>query len=249
MKPQATDCFPDTRSNCSAACPFHELKLHLDVLMDAADQRVCVESVTISAGKTIYGADDPASFVYCIRSGLVKLVKDCDAGTKRIVRIVECNGVIGMETMFSPMFRHTAIAVRETVACRVPSHKLKHMVQSHPSLQLRLLEKSLRILTDVENWLSEFASGSGPSHARMARLLLRLRDGDSNRAHRLSLKDISALLGVTIETACRSLAELKCKGLLDTSGHGPLTDFYLADFDGLKKLAYQKTDDIALPIG
>lgn len=223
---------------CSASCPFQELKLHLDVFVDFADQPPFVESVSIKSGKTLYSADEPASFVYCIRAGLVKLVKDCGTGTKRIVRIVECDGVIGMETMFASVFQHTAIAVRDVVACRVPSVKLKHMIQTYPSLQLRLLEKSLKIQADVENWLSEFAGGSGPAHARMARLLLRLRDGQSNRAHRLSLKDISALLGVTIETACRSLAELKCARLLDATGTEPAAYFYQADFEGLKKLAY-----------
>lgn len=208
---------------------------------DLADFHASIADVRVARGEKIYSANAPASFVFCIRSGFVKLVKDSSTCRKRIVRIVERDGVVGMEALFSSAFEHTAVAMGDAVACRVPAKMLRRLVAAVPSVQLRLLEHSHQALMEVERWLSEFAGGNARSRERMARLLLRLRDGGSNRAHRFRLEDISALLGIAVETASRHLAEMNRAGLLDKCEPGPSSHYYLADFAGLEKIAYGKT--------
>lgn len=227
------------KSNSCHTCTLRDVISCPDSLGEGfGDLRQHIDDVHIAAGETIFRADEPATSIYCIRSGFVKLLKDSSSCRNRIVRIVERDGVVGLEALFAATFGHTAIAMGEVTACRVAVPSLKHMMAVIPAVQLRLLESAHQALIEVETWLSEFAGGNARCRERMARLLLRLRDGGSNRIYRLSLEDTSSLLGITVETACRNLAEMTGLGLLAKGEHDASMRYYKADIAGLEKIAY-----------
>lgn len=225
------------RSNC-AACDLRELMVCSDVTVEElADFHTWIDDLTIPPGGTLFGAELPANGVYCIRSGMVKLVRFSISGAQRIVRIVKRGDVVGMEAVFSPSFEHTAIAIGEVIACRIPVANFRRMIEANPNLQRRLLEKSQQALREAETWLSELAGGTAQARERMARLLLRLRDGHTNRIHRFNLEDIGAMLGITIETASRILADFSRQGQLTKSHAGAEKRHYSADIDALEAIA------------
>lgn len=225
------------RSNC-IACGLRGVMVCSDVSVEElVGFQTWIDDLTIRRGETIFQANTPASAVYCIRSGFVKLVDYSSAGGQRIVRIVKCGGVAGMEAVFSPSFEHTAVALEDVVACRIAAADFRRMVGANPLLQRRLHEYSHDALREAEAWLSELAGGNAQVHERIARLLLRLRDGQTNRIHRFSLEDVGAMLGITVETACRNLTELTRAGLLTKGGAGEATRYYKADIAGLEKIA------------
>lgn len=61
-------------------------------------------------------------------------------------------------------------------------------------------------LRETEQWLVDMTSAGATARVRMARLLLHLRDGESNRIYNFSREDLSLMLGTTIETASRVIA-------------------------------------------
>jgi CRP-like cAMP-binding protein len=69
----------------------------------------------------------------------------------------------------------------------------------------------------------------------MARLLLRLRDGESNRVHSFSREDLGLMLGTTIETASRIVAAFLRERLLVRRETGQR--FYDADIVRLEMVA------------
>jgi CRP-like cAMP-binding protein len=213
------------RSNCSA-CDLREVMVCSDVTVEQlADFHTWIDDLAIPDG------------VYCIRKGSVKLIRYSNSGGQRIVRIVKRGDVVGMEAVFSDRFEHTAVAVGEVVACRIPLVNFRRMVDDNPTLQRRLLARSQQALREAETWLSELAGGSAQARERMARLLLRLRDGQSGDILRLSLDDLGAILGITMETASRILADFSRQGLLSRHGVGKRTSSYRADIDGLARIA------------
>ncbi len=230
------DAIQKRRSKC-AACDLHDVMACSDVTAeDFADFHSWVEDLTFQSGDTIFRSGDIAQHVYCIRSGLVKFVKSSSAGNQRIVRIVQRGGVAGMEAVFAPYLEHTAMAVGEVLACRIPLHNFRSMVDANPTLQRRLLQQSHQALREAEVWLSELAGGK-QSRERMARLLLLIRDGSSNRIPRFSLKDIGGMLGITVETASRILSEFTRTGLLTKQSNGTSWRHYSADIASLEKIA------------
>lgn len=225
------------RSNCGA-CDLREVMVCSDVTVDQlADFHTWIDDLTIPAGGIVFNAEAPADGVYCIRAGIVKLVSYSNAGAQRIVRIVKRGDVAGMEAVFADAFDHTAVAVGEVVACRIPVDNFRRMIEANPTLQRRLLEKSQQALREAEAWLAELAGGTAQARERLARLLLRLREGQSERIHRFNLEDIGAMLGITMETASRVLADFSRQGLLTKRSAGAGERYYTADVAGLEKIA------------
>ena len=235
------------RSNCGA-CELRSVMVCSDVTVDElADFHTWIDDLVIPAGGILFNTNAPADGVYCIRAGTVKLVKYSNNGSQRIVRIVKRSDVAGMESVFSESFEHTAIAVGEVVACRIPMANFRRMIEANPTLQRRLLEKSQTALREAESWLSELTGGSAQARERMARLLLRLRDGETVRIHRFSLEDIGSMLGITIETASRILADFTRIGVLIKRSAGGGTRYYNADIPALEKIA-EGAEEPAAPV-
>lgn len=236
------------RSNCGA-CDLREVMVCSNVTVDQlADFHTWIDDMTIPSGGVVFNANAPADGVYCIRGGIVKLVKYSNSGAQRIVRIVKRGDVAGIEAVFSESFEHKAVAVGDVIACRIPIANFRRMIESHPTLQRRLLEKSQEALREAEIWLSELAGGTAQARERMARLLLRLREGSTNRIHRFNLEDIGAMLGITIETASRVLADFTRQGLLAKRSARAAMRYYSADIDGLVKIADGVAAEAVAPV-
>lgn len=235
------------RSNC-IACDLRRIMVCADVSdAELADLHTWIDDLHIEPGATLFSADCPANGVYCIRAGMVKLVRFANTGAQRIVRVVKRGDIVGMEAVFSSCFGHTAIAVGEVMACRFPTGKFRLMVEANAGLQRRLLEKSHQALREAETWLSELAGSTEQARERMARLLLRMREGDSNRIQRFSLEDIGAMLGITVETASRLLSELSRQGVLTKGQTGANRRFYSADIEALEQIATGRPPQPAEP--
>lgn len=225
------------RSDCQS-CDLRGVMVCSDVTVDQlADFHTWIDDFVVPPGAALFQAGAPADGIYCIRSGTVKLVKFSSTGNPRIVRIVKRWDVVGMESVFSQVFENTAVAVGEVTVCRIPVENFRRMVEQNPSLQRRLLAMSQQALREAETWLSELAGGSAAAKERMARLLLQLRDGNTDRIHRFSLEDIGAMLGISIETASRILAELTRQGVLTKRAGGPAPRYYQADIPALERIA------------
>lgn len=224
------------RSDCQT-CDLRGVMVCSNVTVDQlADFHTWIDDFVVPPGGTLFKAGEPADGIYCIRTGTVKLVKFSSTGAARIVRIVKRWDVAGMESVFSPVFENTAVAVGEVAVCRIPVENFRRMVELNPSLQRRLLEMSQQALREAETWLSELAGGSAVAKERMARLLLQLRDGNTDRIHRFGLEDIGAMLGISIETASRILSEFTRQGVLTKREGGMTRRYYQADIAALERI-------------
>ncbi|QDX80673.1 hypothetical protein B9N43_05080 [Denitratisoma sp. DHT3] len=232
------------RSDCQS-CDLRGVMVCSDVTVEQlADFHTWIDDFIVPPGGALFQAGTPADGIYCIRSGTVKLIKFSSTGTPRIVRIVKRWDVAGMESVFSPVFENTAVAVSEVAVCRIPVENFRRMVEQNPALQRRLLGMSQQALREAETWLSELAGGSAVAKERMARLLLQLRDGNTDRIHRFGLEDIGAMLGISIETASRILSDFTRQGVLIKRAVGLARRYYQADIAALERIA-GATEDTA----
>jgi len=206
------------RSNCFACELRHEMLCSHVSLEDLVNFHAGIDDYDYDHGSILYHAASPMDAVYCVRHGAVMMVKPGLAGALRIVRMLKTGDVAGIESAFSEAFEHTAIAVGEVRACRIPIACLRRFVAEHGGLQMRLLEKLQGALREAETWLSQLASGPTPTRTRMARLMLRLRVGAGDRIHRLSLDDMGAIIGITPETVSRIISEFVGQGIIAKCG-------------------------------
>ena len=96
---------------------------------------------------------------------------------------------------------------------------------------------AVRRSRETDSWLSELVSNTVPAKVRLARLLLQLRIGDSDRVHRLSLADFGGILGITPETVSRLLSELGDSEILIKAGRGEHGRNYRADIPALTAIS------------
>jgi CRP/FNR family transcriptional regulator len=201
-----------------------------------------IEKLTIRDGETVYRAGEPSSAVYCVYSGLVKLIAakagDADERAGRIVRIVQPVGVVGMEALFLSSFQCTAVAVNDVMACRISIANLKDMLDAVPRIRMRLLHYCYGELARVQEWLADFVDHSATARVRIARLLLHMREGKTDRLHCLRHHEMASILGVAMETICRNLGRMTHDGLISEYKSASVSGYYDADIPGLERVAH-----------
>ncbi|MEY6433519.1 Crp/Fnr family transcriptional regulator [Thioalkalicoccus limnaeus] len=191
-----------------------------------------IDQFALPAGAALYRVKDGGDHLFTIRVGVLKLVQYLADGSQRIVRIARETDVLGLEALLGEGYHHDAIALQPTEVCRLPARLVAELGRDNPLLHRELMARWQRALSEADAWLTELSTGS--SRQRVARLLLRLvRDRDARLSQLFSREDMGAMLGLTTETASRTIAEFKRQGLLvETEPNG-----FLLDIPNLRQIA------------
>lgn len=191
-----------------------------------------IEQSIIRPGTTLYQAGDIGEFMFTVRSGALKLVQYLADGSQRIVRIVRATDVLGLEALLGEGYQHDAIALQPTELCRFPTRTVQALSQDNPSLHRELMRRWQHALREADAWLTELSTGS--ARQRVARLLLRLvRERESSECQLFSREDLGAMLGITTETASRTIAGFKRESLITETR----TNHFLLDIANLRSIA------------
>ena len=191
-----------------------------------------IDQLTCSAGAEIYRAGDPARTLFTIRSGLVKLIRELPDGSQRIVRLLRHCDVMGLEELLDHDYAHSAVALQTTELCRIPVEAVERLSKRNATLYKELMSRWNRALGDADRFISEFSTGT--ARGRVARLLLWLAEfHDGNTCQLFSREDLGSILGLTTETASRTMAEMKRQGLISE----PRSNRFVLDVQSLTRLA------------
>lgn len=167
-------------------------------------------------GSVLYQVETNKKFIYSIRHGIVKLVHVEKNGGKRIVRLLGPGATLGLELLDgAECYHHTAIAVDKVDLCKIPTDTILSLENNYPSLCEKIRRQLQDQLDFSDRWI--VALGSGAAKQRVAQLLLMLNeffvDADGTFIL-LSGEDMAAMIGITVETVSRMIAEFKREKLL-----------------------------------
>ncbi|MCB1875307.1 MAG: Crp/Fnr family transcriptional regulator [Chromatiales bacterium] len=178
-----------------------------------------VDEISLAPGTVLYQAGDSAHYLYTVRCGMLKLTQFLPGGTQRIVRLLHRGDVAGLEAILESHYPHTAQAVAPTELCRIPIAVIRRLNENTPRIHGQLLQRWQKALREADAWLTELSTGT--ARARVARLLLRQAEHEPPAGFTLlGREDMGAVLGITTETASRTIAEFKRTGLLIDQGEG-----------------------------
>lgn len=176
-----------------------------------------INQFTLQPGQVLYHAGETGDRMFTIRSGLLKLVQYLPDGSQRIVRLVKTSDVAGLEALLSKPYEHDAVVMQRTEICCLPTSTVHTLGRDNPELHMELLKRWQHALSEADAWLTELSTGS--ARERVARMLLRLVRGEAKPECILfGREDLGAMLGITTETASRTIAEFKRQGLLTELG-------------------------------
>lgn len=197
-----------------ASCGIRDQSLFRD--LTSADFQLISQPIhdfVVEPHTTLFAEGAAGDYMFTVRKGLVKLVRYQPDGSQRIVRLVGPGDIAGLETTASPTYDSTAVAVTEVHSCRIPVAVIQRLEAESPRLHQQLLRKWHEALKTADDFIADLASGN--ARQRLARLLLRLAGTDSQGPVLLpSREDVGAMLGITTETASRTVAAFRREGLL-----------------------------------
>lgn len=191
--------------------------------------------VNFARNETIFAKGDEARFSYKVVEGAVRLSRIFADGRRQIVNFYLPDETFGIE--LTDHYTATAEAVGEVVALRCPRSCIAHMTEGDPGIREKRLAMFSRSLAAAERHVAML--GHQSARERVASFFMALEmQRTSGDPHTLDLplsrQDIADYLGLTIETTCRALSELKRQNIIDTPSRRRIV---IRDVAGLRAIA------------
>ena len=177
----------------------------------------------------------PAERFFILKSGCVKLTTALSDGREQVLRLALPGQTFGFESLNDRAYPYSAIALTEASVCAVRHRDMMRVLEQNPGVSLRMirmlngeLELSRALIRDL---------GLKSSTERVASFLLSLtplqRDPAGDLALPLTRKEISEMLGLTVETVSRAISRFQRAGIIRTARGR----FHILDAGRLRALA------------
>jgi CRP-like cAMP-binding protein len=164
---------------------------------------------------TIYSRGDTAHHCFKVVEGAVRLTRILMDGHRQVLEILLPNDTFGIES--TEHYATNAEAVGDVVLLRCPRACITRLHEESPMMRRSLMAMLSRGLTAAQDHVMML--GHQGAKARLASFLLRLMEtGNGGESRPLELpvgrQDLADYLGLTIETTCRTLTDLKQAGTI-----------------------------------
>ncbi len=169
----------------------------------------------------IHAEGDEAQFCYRVVSGCVRTVKLLEDGRRQVGAFFLPGDHFGLDDLDT--FDFGAEAVTDVTLRRYPRRMVEALAESHLGLTRRLREFALTNLRVARAQL--LMLGRKTATERIASFLLDMdaRNGSARRSILelpMNRSDMADYLGLTVETICRILAQMKRDGAVAIHRHG-----------------------------
>jgi CRP/FNR family nitrogen fixation transcriptional regulator len=178
---------------------------------------------------TIFGDGEEADYSYRIVSGTARLCKLMSDGRRQITEFPMPGDFFGLE--WTGLHSLSAEALTDVVVVQFSRTRLRRLAEERSDVQRSLIAILSRNLWAAQNHLVML--GRQTAKERVVSFLLALveRNGVRNGGVLdvpMSRQDIADYLGLTIETVCRAISELKRARLIDVPNRAHIVMRHLA---------------------
>jgi CRP-like cAMP-binding protein len=185
-------------------------------------------------GETIFAEGDDAISSYRVVKGAIRLCKHLSDGRRQIADFVLPGDYCG----FLPLAKHrfTGEAASDLEVIMYPQRKIEMLGENSPAIRRLLADFVGRRLSSVQDHL--IILGRQTARERVMSFLLILAEAARAKDAEpillpMNRQDIADYLGLTIETVCRVMSELKRSRLI---GAPDLHSFTIRDIERLRDL-------------
>lgn len=202
-------------------CPIRQVSIFAGLTTEEVRELgMPVTTMRYEPGETLYLEAGKPVAAYTINHGVVKLVMTLPNGRNQIVRLLSTGDIMGFEGLMDSECHHTAVALTETIACRLNLADLNALSRAKPSIRDALMQRWAGALRQAERLVVEL--GTKKAAERLATFLERWSghaEEDGWTPLPLTRQELGELLGLTVETVSRFLADWKRQGLIQEA-HG-----------------------------
>jgi CRP/FNR family transcriptional regulator len=175
-------------------------------------------TLRLRAGQTLFREGDPATRVYTLTSGSLKLYKLLPDGRRHVVGFMYPSEFLGISIDDEHAF--TAEVVEDSELCSFPRGRFASFLAEHPAMEHELYRMAAHELSAAQQQM--VLLGRKTATERLASFLLLLSDRSEQALGRtvavvrlpMSRADIADYLGLTKETVSRMLSSFRAGRLI-----------------------------------
>jgi CRP/FNR family transcriptional regulator len=187
----------------------------------------------------LYTEGNGATHLYALRSGRVKLVRVDAFGRAHVAALLGSGDLFGMEAIFDDTYGTGAEALTNCELCLCSSDQIKSLMAQVPRVAADLARYLHQQLSVARDW--QVVASAPSAQAKLASYLLRrLPEAPDlegiHVARDLKLRDLGGILGISAETVCRALTDLRTRGIVKTGASG----ICVLDVEALRQLASRR---------
>ncbi|MEJ2604857.1 MAG: Crp/Fnr family transcriptional regulator, partial [Gammaproteobacteria bacterium] len=176
-----------------------------------------VQCARYDKGEMLFLQGEPGGHLFSISHGIVKICHNSPDGREQIVGIGRRgNLVVGLQTLQQERYAYSAAAATPVQACRVSHKALLSRVEHRPEVAMRLIDALNAQLVQSRALIQ--AMGHKCASAKLAAFLLIMapEPWPTDGRYRLPITrlEIGNLLGLSEETVCRLMADMKRRDVL-----------------------------------
>lgn len=165
----------------------------------------------------IFSEDDPASYLYNVTSGTLKLYKLLPDGRRQITGFLSTGDFLGLS--IDENYAYTTETVTAASVCKMQRNKLEALMDRYPKLQRRMFSMASNELAAAQDQM--LVLGRKSAREKICSFMLLLSRRSAARGHTdnpvhvpMSRVDIADYLGLTTETVSRTFTQLKTSGVI-----------------------------------
>jgi len=208
---------PATKTEAIARVPFFENFTANDI----TTIEPYFEEYKFEKSHYLFWEGDPATRMYVIKSGRVRLLKASAAGKEMVLEVMVPGQICGGGTLFDEVHRASAQAVEPTVAYGLSHESYDQLLAKYPGIARGIIKYLGGRLMDAHDVIISLVSSKVES--RIASVIVRLCENHGTPTKdgiminiRLTRQDIADIVGSTVETTIRTISKFQKKGLLST---------------------------------
>jgi len=202
------------------SCPFFELQANDGPFSDAELQCIvtdAVQKVAFSRGEVLFLQGQPSSSLYSLTDGMVKICSHTSDGREQIVGLSNPdNLLVGLQSINDERYAYTGIAATPVQACKINHRALLARVRNRGDIAMRLISAVNAQLAHARALMEVL--GHKCAAAKIASFILLMtpksEQGNCGFSMPFSRMEMASLLGLSEETVCRLMADMKRSGAI-----------------------------------
>ncbi len=223
--------------NCN--CPFYELQAENSPFSTAEIQCMisdAVQKVKFRKGEVLFLQGQSSASLYSLASGMVKICSHTSDGREQIVGLSSPgNLLVGLQSINDERYAYSAAAATTVNACKIRHKVLLLHVQRRGDLAMRLIDAVNAQLAHSRALMQVLSQKSAAAKVAsfISLMIPKSQHGNCRFTLPFSRREIADLLGLSEETVCRLMANMKRAGVI----YAPRGNIEIRDWEHLHAIA------------
>lgn len=176
-----------------------------------------VQKVVLEPGEILFLQGQVSNSLYSLTAGMVKICSHSADGYEQIVGLSSPgNMLLGLQSISEGRYAYTGIAATAVSACKIYHSEMLAQLHNRPDLAMRLIAALNAQLAHSRALM--LVAGHKCAASKIASLILLMtpksKRGNCNFSMPFSRMDMASFLGLSEETVCRIMANIKRLGVI-----------------------------------